>query len=92
MSRHDIAAIWVAFFSGWQRYRVDRDFKTIAGIRAALAAAGSKIQGAIFEENGNQHGMSRALAQARNANRAACMGDFLRTVPSIIERRPALFS
>ena len=57
---------------------VDRDFQTIAGIRAALAAAGSKIQGAIFEENGNQHGMSRALAQARNANRAACMGDFLR--------------
>ena len=21
VSRHDIAAIWVAFFSGWQRYR-----------------------------------------------------------------------
>ena len=56
----------------------EADFKLLAETRAALAAAGSTIKGAIFEENGNQHGMSRALAQARNANRAACMGDFLR--------------
>jgi hypothetical protein len=54
------------------------DFKNIETVRKALSAAGSSIRGAIFEENGNQHGMSRALAQARNSNRALCMGDFLR--------------
>jgi hypothetical protein len=41
------------------------DFKNIETIRKALSAAGSSIRGAIFEENGNQHGISRALAQVR---------------------------